>query len=185
MRLFKTVAASGLATTASIGLMFLAPTEVAEAAAVCKDKSRDAAAKAAQSPDMREIEIVFSDGTIGKAQITLRHSASNKCAWGLLEGQGVIWMERRSPHGTIDRIGERRLEEDSITHTVALDLTLGSVRACGQGFNGSESTNSGASVSVSGSVSDRGSTGSVSGSGSSGSSTVRSLAAVVCTNWIE
>jgi hypothetical protein len=82
-------------------------------------------------------------------------------------------MERMSPHGTIDRIGERRLDYDSITHTVALDLTRGSARACGRGVNGSDSTNSGATSSG------------TTGSASSGFSTERPLAPVVCTKWIE
>jgi hypothetical protein len=176
MKLATALGTLVLAAPLAVGLTAVSPAGVAEAAGVCRDGSRDAAKKAARAPDMREVDQQFSVGDLASAEITLRHSASNNCAWGLLEGHGVIWIERQSPWGTWDHMSEMTLDlgsYSSVTHTAAFDLSMGRVRACGRGINGSNTSGSSSSVS--------GGTDGVSGSESDSESTETSWAQKVCT----
>lgn len=148
----------------------------AQVAGLCVDNSRGAATRVAKSADTTELQTVISNGSRENAQITLRYSRSNNCAWGLLEGQGKIWIERapRGSHG-VDVMSQQTLTHNSVTHTAAFDLSRGRVRACGQGVNGEDSNGSsvGASVGPDGAG--------VSESASAGST--RSFGGVRCTRW--
>ena len=80
--------------------------------------------------------------------ITLRQSPSLGCAWGLLEGTGEIWIERKSQWGTFDRIHARTLDRPAITPTAAVDIGRGAMRVCGNTFDGSTSSSSDAGITV-------------------------------------
>lgn len=131
-----------VAGVAALGLTVAAPSGVASAAGPCKSGDRNAAKAAAKAPDMHEIETVFVDGSIGRAQITLRYAASQDCAWGLLEGTGEIWIEQKSPDGTFNRLYTQRLDRSSITHTAPVNPSSAPMRVCGGTFNGSDTTGS-------------------------------------------
>lgn len=92
-----------------------------------------------------EVQTVYTDGTRGRAQITLRRDRASDCFWGLLEGQGVIWLERSSFSGTDPNpefnLYQRRNDENDITHTAPTITSDQMVRACGRAQDGSSSRN--------------------------------------------
>jgi hypothetical protein len=112
----------------------------------CEDGNRDSAAAIAKIDEFAEADTKQSFGSLAVADITLRYSERLHCAWGLLSGKGEIYVLRTTAkYGNEQIVEKRRLTDDSITHTGAYDLSLGSIRVCGRSLDGSTST--GASVS--------------------------------------
>jgi hypothetical protein len=140
----KRILQAGLAGLAALGMILISPVGTASSAESCSEGSRKINAS-----DMREVETIFVDGSIGHAEITLRHSPGLNCAWGLLEGTVQIWIERKSLWGTFDRLYLKELTGPSITHTAAVDLSKGPMRVCGLTFNGNNSLSVDSGVDVS------------------------------------
>jgi len=139
-------------STTALTLCLAMPAQASESRGACSEESRDINASGAE-----EVQTVYADGTRGRAQITLRRLESANCFWGLLEGPGVIWLERISWYNDGYRnpdfsLYQRTNKENDRTHTAATVTTAHSVRACGRGYDGtrSEGISFGAGAGVSG-----------------------------------
>lgn len=174
----KTIAVA--ATSAAIILGTAVPAQAAPARQACVEGSRSIDALGAV-----EVQTVYTDGSRGRAQITLRRLPTANCYWGLLEGPGVIWLERMSWYDNGYKnpdlnLYQRTNKEYDVTHTAATVTTEHSVRACGRAYDGSESkgTNFGASAGASG----RTPSGDIS-VGRSWTDTYEFADGTVCTEW--
>jgi hypothetical protein len=123
--MFRKVAAVAVGTSALLVGLALPAQAAQSSSAACMEGSRSITATNAE-----EMQTVYADGTKGRAQITLRRSGS--CWWGLLEGRGVIWLERVVWHNK-DYMNpdfylySRTNKENGVTHTAATVTTAHSV----------------------------------------------------------
>lgn len=172
-----------IAVVAGSAALFLGtalPAQAAPAHSACMEGSRSINASGAE-----EVQTVSTDGSRGRAVITLRRLKSENCYWGLLEGPGVIWLERVNWYDIGSRnpdfnLYQRTNKEYDVTHTAATVTTAHSVRACGRAYNGSRSE--GHSFGVSGGVSGSSGSGGVS-VGGSWTDTYEFADGTVCTEW--
>lgn len=164
---------------AAASMLVLAPATPANAASGCGEGSRKI-----DVSDVVEYVAEPLNGSRGRTVIKLRHSPSQNCFWGLIDGPGEIWLEKISyydPSGQIDpKVYRRANKENDVNHTAATVTTEHRVRACGRTYNGAETDSRGFGANVG--ADGRSASGGVSGQ-VGGSDDYEFGSEVVCTPW--